>query len=305
MFKENMGIINITIFNKFAKEEYLMNAFMIKEMKNYLQFNREHNINDICAPLYSLGLKGFFYVKLYPDGTFVDLATNLNSAEFYLNKFYSCEYSLSDMQHNYLPNGINLWEMNKSNQIWADCRDIFNIGNGFSISLPSNSTYTEMFFYYSSAIDYKINELYLNHLDIFKNFALYFKEKTEKLIKKAEQYKITMPEYYKELYLPKNNASTNLTKIKDYYTLLDIKKFYFDDKQYLTYKEGECLNWYARGMTIKAIAKILNSSSKTIESHIDNLKQKLGCFNKAGLTSIAISLGIFNYFKNKENYYKS
>lgn len=276
-----------------------MNQTMIDEMKRYLAFNRDNNISDICSPLYSFGIKGFFYVKLYPNGTFVDLSTNLDLAEFYLRKFYACEYSPCDMKDNYLPIGINLWELNKSNKIWADCREVFNVGNGFSMSLSGNIGFTEIFFFYSDADNYKINELYLNHLDIFKNFSFYFKEKAKKLIVDAEKYKLTMPNVYRNNCIKKDNSENFPCEAKEFYTSINLNRFALTNDEYLTFREAECLFWCANGKTTREIAIILKISFRTVERHLENIKEKSQCFNKAALINVAIESGLFDFFKNK------
>lgn len=269
------------------------------DLKKYFKFSDFNAVNNIFNPLQLLGIKGFFYVKLYQDGTFVDLTTDPYWAEYYLKNFYAEKYAAADIKENYLPRGINLWELNKSNLLWSEARELYGVGNGFSLSLPNQSGFTEIFFYYADADNYKINDLYLNRLDIFKSFAAYFKDKAHKLIKDAEHFKITIPKAYKDIVLSNTAFDTETTSIKNYYSGLNLKKFYFSDKDYLTYKEAECLNWYARGMTIKETAKLLNLSHKTIESYLDKIKIKLACSNKTSLTNMAIQLGIFDFFYNQ------
>lgn len=78
------------------------------ELSRFLSLSEPSCIIDICEPLRRLGIKGFFYVRLYDDGTFVDLATDLKWAEHYLRNLYSSQYSLSDLKDIYLSEGINL-----------------------------------------------------------------------------------------------------------------------------------------------------------------------------------------------------
>lgn len=52
---------------------------------------------------------------------------------------------------------------------------------------------------------------------------------------------------------------------------------------YLTNREVECLCLFMRGMTIKLIAKALNISPRTVESHWNNIKVKMQISSKAEL----------------------
>ncbi|MFN7098238.1 MAG: helix-turn-helix transcriptional regulator, partial [Gammaproteobacteria bacterium] len=69
-------------------------------------------------------------------------------------------------------------------------------------------------------------------------------------------------------------------------------EFYPQDNSIdLTNRETECLFYTIRGKTSKAIAHILNISSKTVEFHIENLKTKFQCHSKSQLVYKAIEQG--------------
>jgi DNA-binding NarL/FixJ family response regulator len=60
----------------------------------------------------------------------------------------------------------------------------------------------------------------------------------------------------------------------------------------LTSREREILRLMAQGQTARAIAEALVLSPKTIESHIQHIRAKLGTRNRAELTQHAIRLGL-------------
>lgn len=51
----------------------------------------------------------------------------------------------------------------------------------------------------------------------------------------------------------------------------------------LTARQAECLTYLAMGKTLKQIASMLNCSSRTIEDHVNLLKNKLGVYSTAEL----------------------
>lgn len=53
----------------------------------------------------------------------------------------------------------------------------------------------------------------------------------------------------------------------------------------LTARETEVLDFIARGLTSKQIARELNISPYTVNTHRDNLRRKLGAHNGAQLAS--------------------
>jgi DNA-binding CsgD family transcriptional regulator len=63
---------------------------------------------------------------------------------------------------------------------------------------------------------------------------------------------------------------------------------------HFTPRERECLFYLLYGKTAKAIARILNISPRTAETHIEKLKVKFGCHTKMELIDAAIDLGFLN-----------
>ncbi|WP_332739077.1 response regulator transcription factor [Hydrogenophaga sp.] len=58
----------------------------------------------------------------------------------------------------------------------------------------------------------------------------------------------------------------------------------------LTARETEILDFIARGLTSKQIARELNISPYTVNTHRDNLRRKLGAHNGAQLASCRANL---------------
>jgi len=69
----------------------------------------------------------------------------------------------------------------------------------------------------------------------------------------------------------------------------------FNNQIKLTKKEQECLFYYVRGFTYKEIAAVLYNSDRTIECHLENIKAKLDCSNRAQIVEKASHLGFMNY----------
>lgn len=59
----------------------------------------------------------------------------------------------------------------------------------------------------------------------------------------------------------------------------------------LTERQSECLFYLLRGFTVPMIAERLAVSKRTVESHIENIKLKAGCFTKQGLLEKALYEG--------------
>jgi len=63
----------------------------------------------------------------------------------------------------------------------------------------------------------------------------------------------------------------------------------------LTDKQQNCLFYLIRGKSIKEIAKILQISHRTVESHLDSIKIKLNCQYKSEIIEHAIESGFLFY----------
>lgn len=62
----------------------------------------------------------------------------------------------------------------------------------------------------------------------------------------------------------------------------------------LTKKQSECLYFLAKGLSTKQIGNEMDISTRTVESHIELLKKKLNCYNKAALVQKALTLKFIN-----------
>jgi two-component system invasion response regulator UvrY len=60
----------------------------------------------------------------------------------------------------------------------------------------------------------------------------------------------------------------------------------------LSPREFEVFRLRAEGLSVNAIAELLNVSPKTVGHHNTSVKQKLGATNDAELTRLAIRLGV-------------
>jgi DNA-binding CsgD family transcriptional regulator len=63
----------------------------------------------------------------------------------------------------------------------------------------------------------------------------------------------------------------------------------------LSRRQVECLFHLLRGQSANDIAMTLNISKRTVETHVDIIKFKLGCDTKSQLIDRAISTGLLNY----------
>lgn len=57
----------------------------------------------------------------------------------------------------------------------------------------------------------------------------------------------------------------------------------------LTPREQQCLELIVSGLSAKEIARVMNISYRTVEFHVANMKEKMGCKNKAEMIVLALN----------------
>ncbi len=84
--------------------------------------------------------------------------------------------------------------------------------------------------------------------------------------------------------------------IELYLQKMHFKRYYFSTplgNNYLTKREAACLFCLSRGLSNKAIASYLKISPRTVETHMENIKNKTLCSNRAELTELVFRENFF------------
>jgi DNA-binding CsgD family transcriptional regulator len=89
-----------------------------------------------------------------------------------------------------------------------------------------------------------------------------------------------------------NNAKKYSYKISKEQFFYEVVDSYTNYK--LTERQAVCMFFILRGKTMKEIANLLHLSPRTIEHHFEQIKVKLGCFNKNDLVEKGILEGYMN-----------
>lgn len=266
-------------------------SYPLKE--NDLLLTSAHDVDSICQPLKELlGISWFGYVKQYNDNTRIHLDNNpLWAAHFYKSYHrYLAAFALIEKQEylsgfylqDYFPSYMQL--------IIKEARDNFAICNSLVV-IEKFAEYQEIYFLGMKSESKQFVNVYLNYQDLIKKFIVYFKKSASRLIETADKNRIALPWQKK----PKifNGDIVNLKEKVDtlQYFLFKQESSKNDDRiSLLTKKEYQCLLQMALGKTSKEIARELFVSYRTIENHIANLKDKLGCKRKAELIKLALQI---------------
>jgi DNA-binding CsgD family transcriptional regulator len=264
-------------------------------LTNHFSLASAVEVNNICRePLSDSGISYFNYIKIYNDGSRELLTNNPDWIDFfYQNGLYKTA-AVVNIEH-LLPKGYFLWsELENGDPAYTYGRDFYNIDNGISF-VEKTKEATILYIFASTRSNYAINNFYLRNIDLFRRFILYFNDKADKLIKKARNNKIILPEkqIIKNLNLDHNiigddekNAFIKSTIIKKF-TIVNN-----GERIQLSRREAESAAYMVNGYTSKEIAKILGLSFRTIEKFNLKVKAKLAYKTKQELENVLTDTGL-------------
>jgi LuxR family quorum-sensing system transcriptional regulator SolR len=260
-----------------------------QNLSQYLMMSSANEMFDIVAPLQTLmEITHFSYHKVYKDSTRIHISSHPKFIDvFHANKFY--DLSCTSLKFDNYQSGYYLVSqiMTKELKIIIDATlQIFDYSYPFTI-IKKFDDYCEFYYFSTSAGNIAANNFYLNHIDIFESFILYFKTKAADLLKKIDSERFIYPVKEQDITNPFIDNFTE--KRNKFFDLIDMKTYFIPELNLsITKREMQCLGYVKRGYTAKAIARQMNVSTRTVETHIDNLKSKLHTTSKQTLADLPI-----------------
>lgn len=218
------------------------------------------HVKEICEPYFTqLGLDHFNYIHRNNNGSITYLCSNPHWLEHYLQKEYpkigAFEQNETLSDYKFL-----LWNgLDKDDSILTDSREIIGVEHGIALVQKENDGFGFYNLGTKSSNPSIINK-YINSIPQYEKFILAFQEKARTLMREAKKIKFG------------NHSSPIITR--------ESKLGYQTGNPHLTARELQCIDYLSLGKTAEEIAIILNISKRTVESHVQNIKQKLNCYNQ-------------------------
>ena len=253
-----------------------MHDFKKLIQQDHPSFTTPEEINVLCRPLELLGIYHFSHIHVDNLGQVSFLAKNPKFLSSYLNgdfqKFDIFQLT-PEFQESYYIRDLQTIT-GKTQQL----QDVFNehgFGHSFTITQSSNEG-IDFYNFGAKLGNHQINQVYLQKLDLIKQFIQYFRNK-------VQSYKSLLDAY--QFILPLKSQGCGFQMATDEYpSELDLDanaRVYFPAKNTdLTLREFECLSWLAKGKTQDEIALILDIRTRTVRAHINAIKEKLNCVNQ-------------------------
>lgn len=260
----------------------LWRVLMIKDtqqVQSMLSFQRKihHTISDILKPLFnSFAITYFGHERVFNDGSKAIISSNAELTEYWLRQQYPLDIVLETGC--YFGDKLgNIYSKKQQEELSQQ----FNIAHPLFI-IKKYSTHIDGFMIASSVDNELIIHAYLTHIEKIKNFIHYYLLKCHNLIKQAEANKIKMNN------IPNIDLPANFIPINPLTDLLHGNYFINKDLGVisLTKRELTCIAWLIKGKSASDIGLILKISKRTVETYINNIKNKFNCTKTTELAYI-------------------
>ncbi len=261
------------------------------KIRSYPPLTHAEDLAQICKPLEKLNIHYFAQVKIDQNNHFSAIGMKPEFAKLYLEKEYynfDIHMAKTEGERSYI-----LWDLinvdKQSLALQEDCQG-HNINHLFTIVQVGNKN-KEYFHFATEANLPSINNRYLQNLDVLNRFILYFKDKisSHKSLAKSHDYKFSISDQKANFYTQTESVALDPSNLMQEFSLTRIA--FNDQGDYLTHREFECLHWLSLAKTIDQIALLLNITTRTVNAHIANIKEKTGCYTLFQLGALYQKLG--------------
>lgn len=249
----------------------------------------ESDVKTIVKPLFdSSEIDYFYYAEFFKSGDCFSLCSNAKWHKFFFDE------ELYKFNVDFPANGYHLCAVKAP--IIAENAKNFGINHFFDYTKEYEDHYIMAGFGTSYGKE-SIIDFYLNNRDLLEKFIFYFQEQASTLIKisKKLENKIIMPEYYGN-----NNfqLKSNDCKVFDFLKRLNSSERPTVNLRSVLFskRELECIKYILAGKNMREIAEQLFISPRTVETHIENMKNKFGCYKKSELIANLLENGFAQSF---------
>ncbi|MBU0744307.1 MAG: LuxR C-terminal-related transcriptional regulator [Gammaproteobacteria bacterium] len=264
----------------------------------YLSFCQSKDFYDLCVPLFlSTVIDSVIYFQTHLDGGYFHLSTSpeINNYMYIKNKGkHVADFRILDAlfkgQTGFKKKCVFIEDIADRNY-WVPTYEELGIKSSINI-IEKHDKYYDGFWFIarSGKAPYSF---FVNHYDVLENFILYFKERARDLIEQGKREKIiwfnNKPEYSEVVQRLEGvvlKDSQNFANLKNRFKLKRYSINKDNLKYYITPREMQCLQYLGQGLSCKEIGNLLYVSSRTVESHLQKIKTRLGVCSRNQLLKV-------------------
>lgn len=244
------------------------------DLKNHIFLQQSDEINQILKPLVdNFGLNSFNFHKTYHDNAQIRLTNTPSWCYEYLTDKYYQESIFELPAHNYQKNRYIWSNIHTHKRILAGAR-AHGINYGITFVEPVDDGCE--FYFIGTLIDNpEIINHYLSNFRLLEKFVATFHKKAAHLFEKIEPRRVIVEDWQNNQVC--YNPAVSVDNLK---YLAEISEYHF------TARELDCVPGLLKGHSAKQVAENLQISFRTVETHINNLKQKTATASKDELLRV-------------------
>ncbi len=262
----------------------------MKSKENFEQFYNS-SFNDkftkLAKPIADCcGLDVFAYTKVERDGSFFQVSNHPDVSNFYWNSDLPLLNNFIHHPDIYCPGTRIVTDFS----IQPGLKKFYNPDHLIIVLIKDDKG---MQWVCMSTKNLKISlaHLFMQEQYLLEKFALYFLEEWKPYISKLDPYFINIQDLLGDLFFDDSGIKKPYPEREAKMALLK-KIGLFDSLSQLslTERELECLNLLLKGKSATQIAKLLYISPRTVETHLEHIKNKMACFSKSEVVEKAREL---------------
>ncbi|MCC8377042.1 MAG: helix-turn-helix transcriptional regulator [Rickettsia endosymbiont of Graphium doson] len=249
----------------------------------------QKRLKTIYDHLISLGVPFFGYIKIFKDGSYLPLISNITTE--FMQAYFSIIKNQGftgtivinktiNTKYNYVFFPTEIEHYDKRKDPIMNLMYDFNIWkNMLGIYKLINSEFIECYMFSMEGSAIQAMNFYLNNTQLLEYGIDYFDVKAKDLIDTTDKTKLA---YFKQKlnFNILDKKELILQQSKQFSLNAEVKTGKYSK---LSYRETECIYYLSLGNSMKEIGSILNLSPRTVEHHLNSIKQKTGLLYKSQL----------------------
>lgn len=251
-----------------------------------IKFNHEiqKKVSELCKPIQQyLQVDFFAYRCIYTDRTVLFVCND--------KKFLERRFEHPIIVPRVIPDEIInlplskfkafLWNNNSQTDIGYQLLITNGYSNGLSL-YRKDINFIESF-HFSDSQNQITSPFYINNIELFEKFAVYFKQNIDTFIEQDKSMLAQVDFVKAPNPQVENQILNNISHFKNIVDLKKVRVQHMGRTFYLTKRELDCLYLLHKGYGFKAIGKKLDLSDRTVEYYINKVKEKSKCVYKTDL----------------------
>lgn len=243
-------------------------------------------LESFCAPLKEyFGIQQFHYAKIYKNGKYIIVSNDIVFNQSWINNVKDANIFFRDYLKSNIRYDCILWPyypQNPSMELY------FKHGywHGLTLVLDKSDEFVELVCFLANKDHHTITEFYCRHTSVLERFANQFKKLfSEKINLTPQDDRMAIFTQGVDIFIPDKNLLRDNENINSFYKAIGMVDNHLQPKNLKTFTPTELkiLKLSSMGYTAKDIANEYRNSPKTIEKHIQNIKQKTMLHYKSDL----------------------